>query len=243
MKTRYLLIFVLCSCMFAAAACGGAKNSSESKVNAATSVAAIQARIPTNTPLPPTPTISPYDVIKDLSGVELVLEDFPDGFKRMSSADMEKMSMTPEQIATGLTNGLSKARANNPTGYMRQEGKQIDVVLSMVVYPLTMLEESSFDVDLTEPEKIMNQFVSSLGSEGAILDGSQEIGDKSIGFGFKVTPKKSTDMPSRGQFMFSRRGNAVTMIFIMYFNSDDPAIQVTDLARKLDVRLAEALAK
>lgn len=242
MKARLLIVLAVCLALIGIAACGRAGKSS-SGVNVATSMASIAERIPTDTPIPPTPTIPPEDIVKDLTGVQLSVEDFPEGFKAMSSADMAGMSMTPNTLAASLTNDLKKAKAHNPTGYLRQSGKNLEMVLSMVIYPLTMLEASGIDIDLAEPEKMMDQFVSPMGSDAKLLDGSQDIGEKSIGFGFRFTQKNASDKPMWSQMVFVRRSNAVIMVFSLMINGQEPSVQSTDLARKLDARLVEALAK
>ncbi|MBE0696062.1 MAG: hypothetical protein IH586_03980 [Anaerolineaceae bacterium] len=242
MKIRIPTILIIFALMIINTSCGDFGTSSK-KVNSATSIASIRARIPTNTPMPPTPTIPPEDVVKDISTARLELEDFPEGFKLMSTDDMQQMSMTPDELAQSFTQDMVKAKAHNARGYMFQEGNNINIVLSLVIYPLTTLEASGFDVTLSDPGEFMKKFAPSSGEGGQLLEGAEGIGEKTVAIDYVVEQNGPDDIPARSQVVFSRRGNAVSMIFNLYFNSPLPAVQSIDLARALDARLEEALAK
>jgi hypothetical protein len=224
------------------AACG-ATGANNAKPNKATSMASIRSHIPTDTPQPPTPTIPPEDIVKDISMVMLQTADFPEGYKRLSKADMEDMDMSPEGLTKSITNDLSKATVQSPSGFMRVDGQSVEIAISMVIYPLTMVEASGFDVDIAEPEAFMNDFIAPGGSEGRLLEGMEGIGEKGVGFDYKIAQENADDPPGRGQFIIARRGNAALMVFVMYFNSETASANAVELARTLDGRLAEALAK
>jgi hypothetical protein len=243
MKTRVLAIFFLCLLTMINASCSLVDGSSSKAVNVATSRAAVRLLIPTDTPQPPTPTVPPEEVVKDIKSAKLTLEDFPDGFRVLSAADMAEMGMTPDKLAGSFTKDMSDAKVYSANGFMSQDGKKMDIVISLVVYPLTMLEKSGFDLSLSDPQAFMKSVTAESGSDAKLLDGTQNIGDKTAAMDYQLEQSSPDDIAARSRVVVTLRGRAVAIVFNIYFNSLAPKVDTIELARKLDARLADALAQ
>jgi hypothetical protein len=60
---------------------------------------------------------------------------------------------------------------------------------------------------------------------------------------YQMEKSSPDDLDARSQIVVTLRGRAVAIVYNIYFNSLAPNVDTIDLARKLDARLAEALAR
>ena len=201
-------------------------------------------RPPTDTPYPvggddafPTPV---PDVVqwKDISSVYLRLDDLPSGYYQLTEQDLVDMGMSDAEMAADFTEGLSLATLVNTKAYLNETDETVyELVYSTVVYPLTYLEQASFDIDVLDEDALTASFSENFGNPATILPGANTFGNKSIGLQFV---DESEGYPLRGQFIMARRGPAVSLVMVIYL-ADLPPVSAADLTRILDGRLQAAL--
>jgi len=199
--------------------------------------------VATNAPAPtevPTavPTQEPSGVTGDLGSVILKESDFPDGFVQLTDQELEDMGMTADSLASSFEGTFSNAEPENFTAFLNSDPESFEIVLSMLFYPISRVEQASFDLELADPETAAENFASGLGSDSEILAGSDSFGDSSIGFTF--VEDSSGDAGLRGDMVIVRRGDAVILTMAMYLDGSTPSADILDVTSILDNRLADA---
>jgi len=202
---------------------------------------AAPTKAPTQAPAPtevPTlePTAEESGVTSDLSSVVLKESDFTDGFVQLSDEELDSMGMTADSMASSFEGTFADAKPQNFSAFM--EAENFELAISMVFYPISKVEQSSFDLELADPESAAENFSSGLGSDSGVLEGSDKFGDSSIGFTFVEDSDESASL--RGDMVIVRRGDAVILTMIMYMDGATPAVDVLTITDILDQRLAAA---
>ncbi len=176
----------------------------------------------------------------DLTGAELVLSDLPEGFEEISESDLAAMNMSVEDLNASMSSGFQQATMHNFTAFL--EPSNFQMVMGMLMSPLTSMEKAGFDVILEDPDQVVKLFAGGLAgnSEVSAIEGLDKFGDASIG----VTALMPSDPISmRMDMTIVRRGEVIEMILLLYRDGKVPDVTVGDLAQILDDRLAEVLGK
>ncbi len=211
-------------------------------------VSGLGAPNPTSPPLPlatavstsPEPTLAPTPTPVDLSNVVISLSDLPKGFTELDSASQKQIGVTQDTVAALFQGTFTQAKPVNFFSFLNANPDTYQFVLGTLFAPLTENEAQAFDRLLDDPAKAMQSFTSGMGGKADILQGSNGLGEKSIGFTF------TTDLDTmtlRGDMLLVRRKDVVFLVLSMYQDGTQPLTQAIDVAKLLDQRLADAQAR
>lgn len=193
---------------------------------------------PTSTPtLTPTATPTPGP-----ASATILLSDLPTGFDAVSSADLARLNLTEQDIARSFGSSFSSGQPHNLSVYIATR-PSYELVMSLVVYPLSTLDRAGFDLAATTPDLMVKSFSTGLArgtqtvKSANIIPGLENIGDGSIGVSAVVVA-----VPNNSQIdlVLAHRGSVGQIVAVFYFEGTKPLIPVGDLARILDGRIANA---
>ena len=175
----------------------------------------------------------------DLSGVILNLEDMPPGFEELQENQKEAMTTALAQMGRALGSG-SRIRTQNATGYWNADPANIQMVVSLLISPLSEVEQKNFDNTIQKPDQLLVLLARMLGSntEAEQLAGMDDIGETS--FAFSVLASTS-GLDIRMEVIAARRGEVVEQILVAYLDGQQPAADVHEIARVLDDRLVQVV--
>lgn len=172
----------------------------------------------------------------DLSSAVLTLDDLPAGFQTLDEADLNSMGFSKESILKGFTDILSKATAQNFVAFLNPT--QTQIIVSSVIYPLTFLEEKSFDILLSSPDKLSSLIPDSAGAKNLqAIQGLENIGDKAGGFSFTTSTDQVLWM---SDILLVRRNAAIALTYTLSPAGVQPSISVIQLATLLDTKIDRA---
>lgn len=193
------------------------------------------SRRPTNTPTTvPTP---------NLSAAVITLRDLPGGFEALDQADLARLGLSDEAMTSAFSS-LSQAKLQNSFVFLATGAQRIDVIMGLLLYPLSTLDRASFDFAIANPDVLFEGIASGMGANAtqvkstAVLPGMDKFGNKSIGV---TLVTGSVVAALRMDIIIMRRGSAVAVLYVMYIDGKRPAVGIAELARKWESRLAAAL--
>jgi len=180
---------------------------------------------PTSTPTPvPSSTPLPSETAEPLA--LLVLEDLPPGFESVPPEDFGLEE--GQEFAEGFTVGNAFAFVE-PTSFQ-------------VIFGFTMplerrLDQVGFDVALDRPEVLIEAFVAGLGETGyedvAVLEGMDQIGDKSNGIGLVMF---IDPLAFQVEMIIFRKAELGAFLMLMYFEGEQPLTAARELAETMAAR-------
>ena len=161
----------------------------------------------------------------ELAGVEIALSDLPPAFNGMAEDQLSGM----EGIMGSMAGGLAEASLQNLTGYSTNETQNPQYVASGLLSPLTPVEQSGVDSQLSG-SGTAESLGAAFGGEGiTMLGGAGGIGNTNLACSMLVSPL-------RLDYVVARRGPVLIEVAVMYLNSRQPLVNAVDLARILDAR-------
>jgi len=161
----------------------------------------------------------------ELAGVEIALSDLPRAFNGMAEDQLSGM----EGIMGSMAGGLAEASLQNLTGYSTNETQNPQYVASGLLSPLTPVEQSGVDSQLSG-SGTAESLGAAFGGEGiTMLGGAGGIGNTNLACSMLVSPL-------RLDYVVARRGPVLIEVAVMYLNSRQPLVNAVDLARILDAR-------
>jgi len=185
-----------------------------------------------------TPTSSPTPAMADLSKAVLTLQDLPAGFEQLSKDDIAKLNLSEANLARTFGSVSSQAEPQSLSAFLN--ASKSEIVVSLLLYPLTPLEKASIDLELDKPDDVFQSFTTGMAGTGAPkptlkpLPGSDKVAEKSVGA--SVT---SGDLMI--DIVVARRGAVFEMVLVLYRNGLLPLTNVVESAKILDGRVVQAL--
>jgi len=161
----------------------------------------------------------------ELAGVEIALSDLPPAFNGMAEDQLSGM----EGIMGSMAGGLAEASLQNLTGYSTNETQNPQYVASGLLSPLTPVEQSGVDSQLSGSGTAESLGAAFGGEAVTMLDGAGGVGNSRLAFSMVVSPL-------RLDYVVARRGPVLIEVAVMYLNSRQPLVNAVDLARILDAR-------
>lgn len=187
-------------------------------------------RVPTATPVP------------DLTGAMLRLEDLPAEFEPLTEAEKAEAGLS-EQDLKPLWEDFSEARPLNVTAFWSRYPGKVQVIISLLVYPLTPLEQAAFDRDVADGTKL-GSFPQPAGSSNfgppGLLSDMGGYGDCSIGI---TATDNDPEFPVRLSLGLVRRGQVLEVLYVYHEDGKPPPVDIRWLTLRLDMRVAEGLGK
>lgn len=196
---------------------------------------------PTNTSTPsPTPTPAP-----SIDDAALELDDLPQGFAQVSEDEQRRMGFSVEALSAAFRQNFpgTEAEAHGFRVFIRTDPKTktVEFVMSFTFYPLTTLEQASFDLVMMNPKSLAQAFISGLGDQVekiTVLENASGLGDNSAGV---TGVAKSANMPDlRINIVMVHRQEVVEFVMHMLNADGQPIADPVALAAILDERV-EAL--
>ncbi len=173
----------------------------------------------------------------DFSGVVFTLSDLPAGFEPLTAAGLKEFDLEPGRSAHEQEYYKS-ASVMLPAGFVSTDPARVERVFSYVLYPLTRSEQSRFDRDARTGTSAEIRELGGRYTNSSLVPELSHLGEASYGFTARNEPAGL-----RSYRVLIRRGSAVIFIAYVYEESQGPLMNVADLAKLLDSRLAAALAK
>ena len=193
---------------------------------------------PTNTPTrtaTPTPTPDP-------ASATLLLKDFPKDFIALSPADLARFNFTEENVNKSFS--MSEGRVHNLFGFVNSNPQNVIVIMGFLIYPLSPLDRTSFDVTLSNPDSLLKGFATGLAGKNAtlkssgVIPNSDKLGDRSMG----VTIVSAGDAGAlQLDTIIVRTGSTAQVIYAAYPSGTTPSVSLVELARTLDGRVKTVL--
>lgn len=209
----------------------------------------------TPTPPPPTPTFTPRPTatprptftptpaptpLPDLSGVVLNLRDLPKGFEALPVEEWPPLVITATAFLSETVS--SSGRLYNPTGFRYPGTRTPEIVLSYLLFPLSLAEQERLDARLTDPPSVLRMALESLGGARVtaleILPEMDDLGDASAGVSVRGTLE---GQPWRLEVAMVRRGAAFEYVLAAYPEGKKPPLGLREAAELLDGRVKAAL--
>jgi len=180
---------------------------------------------PTSTPSPlPSSTPLPTETAEPLA--LLGVEDLPPGFESVPPEDFGLEE--GQEFAEGFTIGNAFAFVE-PTSF--------EVIFGFTMPLERRLDQVGFDVALERPEVLIEAFVAGLGETGyeevAVLEGMDQIGDKSNGIGLVMF---IDPLAFQVEMVIFRKGELGAFLMLMYFQGEQPSTVARELAETMAAR-------
>jgi hypothetical protein len=179
----------------------------------------------------------------DLSAATITLRDLPRGFEKLDEADLAKLGLSDAAMA-GAFSSLSQAKLRNSFVFLATGPQRIDLIMGLLLYPLSTLDKASFDFAIANPDVLFKGMASGLGTNAmqvkstALLPGMDKFGDKSVGVTL-VTGSAAASL--RMDTIVMRRGQVAAVLYSMYMDGTRTDVGIDDLAGKWDSRIAATL--
>lgn len=177
---------------------------------------------PTATPTL-TPTVLPTSIEAPEPQALLRLEDLPDGFESVPPAEFGLEE--GQTFAEGITIGDAFA-------YI--EPNRFEVIFGFTMALPQRLDQVGFDAGLERPEVLIDGLVAGMGSteyrDVEVLEGVDQIGDKSSGIGLVVV---SDPIALQMDMLIFRKGALGAFLVLMYFEGEQPLTSVLGLAETM----------
>lgn len=199
---------------------------------------ATSTQTPTSTPTStPTATATP-----NLVDAKIGFQDLPSGFLQISPTDLASIGGSDRHIL--VLNKYTSSRYSNFVGFIRTMPSPV-FALSLIYYPLSALEQAGFDSALVDSISFIAQFHTPSDNiwtrTTSLMLGMDKLGDRSIGM---TQSSKSSSEQARIDTVITRRGSVIYVVqLLMAGGSSTPSLDIGELARALDARVAAMLAK
>lgn len=171
----------------------------------------------------------------DYSAARLQAEDLPTGFRELSEQELLDMGLSTSQF-TGAFNGiLSQAKAQNFAAFINTNGS-FEVVVSVLMAPLTTLEGAAVDLYLRDPQRLSGDFAAAAGAANLqFVEGEAAVGNTVSSAMFSLP-----DLPlaMNGGLTASRHGKALQVALLFYPAYSTPTLTSHDVAVIVDNKLA-----
>lgn len=190
---------------------------------------------------PPQQDETPTEEGPDLTDVILRLEDMPPGYEELMEAQKEAMITALSQMGRLMGSGTSSAiRIKNATGYWNGDPVNMQMIVSLLISPLSEAEQAMYDKTVAEPDKLVVPLSRMLGrdAQAELLEGFEDYGESSLGLSVIVS---AAGRDVHMDIISARRGMVVEQILTGYVGDQEPMTDVHDIARILDDRLAQVV--
>lgn len=178
----------------------------------------------------PTPTGSDY------SPARLQLDDLPDGFRELTEQELQDLGLSSSQFTSAFNGMLSKATPENFAAFINTGGG-FEVIVSVLVAPLTSLETAGVDLYLRDPSRLAGDFASSAGVSNLAVDqNAASVGDSSASATFSL-PDSPLEM--NGALTASRHDEVLQVALLFYAAGTQPALASDQVAEIVDAKLAK----
>jgi len=171
----------------------------------------------------------------DYSSARLTLVDLPEGFRELTSEELEALGLSSSQFTNLFTGMLSEALPENFAAFTNTNGS-FEVIVSVLIVPLTFVERTAVDLYLRDPQRLADNFSGAEGITDLELDESAaKVGESSssVTFGVPNAPLKMN-----GGLTVSRRGDAVQVAVLFYPDGIVPALASSAVAEIVDEKLS-----
>ncbi|HNZ01312.1 MAG TPA: hypothetical protein PKV95_11220 [Anaerolineaceae bacterium] len=168
----------------------------------------------------------------DFSKAALTIGDLPAGFEQLSDEDLETLGISAESLASAFEGKLSKATPQAFAAFINYTS--FEVVVSLVLAPLTILEKASFDLYLSNPDGAAKDFSAGAGTTATTLPNFEKVGNSSVGVTF-TTGEGATTL--RSDVAISRQGAAAVISMVFYLDGSTPQMDINTLAKIMDSKV------
>ena len=200
---------------------------------------------PTNTATP-TPTFTPTPA-SSIDDVTLRLDDLPKGFGEVSKEEQARFGFSAESLSAGFRETLPNAEARGFNVFVRSDPQSstVEFIICFVLYPLSALEQASFDLAFDDPLTLADTFATGMGAVGGVvqdtnvIEGADNLGDKSVGI--TILTQSDTGPGFRFNLVLVRRGSLMPVVMHMFNDNGAPVADAVALAQILDERATAVL--
>jgi len=171
----------------------------------------------------------------DYAAARLTAADLPEGFRELSAEELEALGFSSTQFTHAFADMLSEALPENFAAFTNTNGS-FEVIVSVLMLPLTVLERPVIDLYLRDPQRLANDFSAVGGlADLAYDETSQPVGEasSSVTFGVQDSPLKMN-----GGVTVARRGEALQIALLFYPDGTQPALASYAVAEIVDRKLA-----
>jgi hypothetical protein len=197
--------------------------------------------LPSPSPLPSaTPTVTPTATpgVVDLSLATLRIEDLPDGFEVLDDASQSQLGLKPDLLAQMFEGTFHQAKPVSSFAFHNAKTNTFEIVIGVVFYPLTDVEQAQLDKILAVPDTVMNNFSQGFNGKAQLIVGLRLVGNKSVGWAFTNTSGQTT---LQGEMMMFRRENAAALMMTLSVAGQKPGASIATMAPLLDQRIKTGL--
>lgn len=171
----------------------------------------------------------------DYSSARLTIVDLPQGFRELTTEELEALGLSSSQFTNLFTGMLSEAQPVNFATFTNTNGS-FEVIVSVLIVPLTFVERTAVDLYLRDPQRLADNFSGAGGITDLTLDESApKVGESSssVTFGVPNAPLKMN-----GGLTVSRRGDAIQVALLFYPDGTIPALASHAVAQIVDEKLS-----
>lgn len=172
----------------------------------------------------------------DYSSARLTIVDLPQGFRELTTEELEALGLSSSQFTNLFTGMLSEAQPVNFAAFTNTNGS-FEVIVSVLIVPLTFVERAAVDLYLSDPQRLADNFSGAVGIMDFTLDESApRVGESSssVTFGVPNAPLKMN-----GGLTISRRGDAIQVALLFYPDGTVPALASHAVAQIVDEKLID----
>lgn len=197
-----------------------------------------RGRTPDTAALPnPTPGIAQTRTpdAQDYSFARLSADDLPPGYRELSEQELQDLGLSTSQFTDAFGQFLSEAHPQNVAAFINTTAS-LEVVVSVLMAPLTNLEGAAVDLYLRDPLRLANDFAAAGGvADLKMVETASLVGDSSATAAFTL-PK--SPLPMSGDITVSRHGKAMQIALVFYTSGSQPAINSENVALIVETKLA-----
>ncbi len=165
------------------------------------------------------------------AAARLTAADLPEGFRELTAEELEALGFSSTQFTNTFAGMLSEAQPENFAAFTNTNGS-FEVIVSVLMAPLTALERPVVDLYLRDPQRLANDFSAAAGIADLAYDESaQPVGEASGSVVFSVpdAPLKMT-----GGLTVARRGEVLQIALLFYPDGTQPALPAYAVAEIVD---------
>lgn len=165
----------------------------------------------------------------------LQVDDLPDGYRELTEQELQDLGLSSSQFTTAFAGMLTNAKPENFAAFISTSGR-FEVVVSMLMAPLTSLEGAAIDLYLRDPMRFADDFASAAGASDLMLDESAlPVGDSSSSVTFSL-PDYPLDL--NGGVTASRNAKVLQIALLFYPGGSKPVLTSSDVAAIVDAKLS-----
>ncbi|MHB1120383.1 MAG: hypothetical protein ACYC11_10025 [Bellilinea sp.] len=168
------------------------------------------------------------------SPARLQVDDLPDGFRELTEQELQDLGLSSSQFTSAFAGMLTNAKPENFAAFISTSGS-FEVVVSMLMAPLTSLEGAAIDLYLRDPLRFADDFAAAAGASDLMLDeGALPVGDSSSSVTFSL-PDYPLDL--NGGITASRNEKVLQIALLFYPDGSKPVLTSSDVAAIVDAKL------